>query len=69
MVAGSAAFLSVGAAGVVLMNGPQAEQGAAEAALVAEPRAAVAMAPEPRPEARVSQAVVPNASPSRRNPP
>ncbi|MGA0607924.1 hypothetical protein ACO2Q0_18190 [Phenylobacterium sp. VNQ135] len=59
MVAGSAAFLSVGAAGVVLMNGPQGgqgelkqaqlERGKGEASLAAEPRAAVAMVPEAAP--------------------
>ncbi|ACG79179.1 localization factor podJL (Polar organelle development protein) [Phenylobacterium zucineum HLK1] len=46
MVAGSAAFLSVGAAGVVLMNGPQGgEEGAPAAPIGESPRAAAAFAP------------------------
>ncbi|MFN3583378.1 Localization factor PodJS [Phenylobacterium sp.] len=53
MVAGGAAFLSVGAAGVVLMNGPQAEENASvqdarpAGAMPANPRAAAAVSPEP----------------------
>jgi len=51
MVAGSAAFLSVGAAGVVLMNGPQAEgESSVQAQLGSSPRAAVAIAPGPAAE-------------------
>lgn len=51
MVAGSAAFLSVGAAGVVLMNGPQAEgESSVQAQLGTSPRAAVAIAPGPAAE-------------------
>jgi len=46
MVAGSAAFLSVGAAGVVLMNRPQADQPTPAEVLGQNPRAAVAIAPE-----------------------
>jgi localization factor PodJL len=45
MVAGGAAFLSVGAAGVVLMQGPPGHPAAAEAA-AAPPRASVALAPQ-----------------------
>ena len=46
MVAGGAAFLSVGAAGVVLMEGPSATRHAREALpFEASPRAAVALAP------------------------
>jgi localization factor PodJL len=56
MVAGSAAFLSVGAAGVVLMNGPQSStepqaQGAPQASVNANPRAAVAISAGPAAEA------------------
>jgi localization factor PodJL len=48
MVAGGAAFLSVGAAGVVLMEGPAATHAAREALpFIETPRAAVALAPEP----------------------
>jgi localization factor PodJL len=51
MLAGGAAFLSVGAAGVVLMEGPRAgapqTEIAAQPAPAAEPRAAVALAPQP----------------------
>ncbi|THD81787.1 MAG: Localization factor PodJS [Phenylobacterium sp.] len=47
MLAGGAAFLSVGAAGVVLMEGPTAGSPQAEIASGAEPRAAVALAPQP----------------------
>jgi localization factor PodJL len=47
MVAGGAAFLSVGAAGVVLMEGPGAARQAHEALpFEANPRAAVALTPE-----------------------
>ena len=47
MVAGGAAFLSVGAAGVVLMEGPRQEpQAAALSPDAPAPRAAVALAPE-----------------------
>jgi localization factor PodJL len=45
MVAGGAAFLSVGAAGVVLMEGPGANRQAHEALPFEAPRAAVALAP------------------------
>jgi localization factor PodJL len=64
MVAGGAAFLSVGAAGVVLMNGPQAEEsasvqaGAQTGPLVGNPRAAAAVSPEPA-IAEAAQAVAP----------
>jgi len=63
MVAGGAAFLSVGAAGVVLMNGPQAEesasvQGAQTGPLVGTPRAAAAVSPEAAAE-QPAQAVAP----------
>lgn len=48
MVAGGAAFLSVGAAGVVLIEGPAASHAARDALPFAEtPRAAVALTPEP----------------------
>nr|MEA2799018.1 localization factor PodJL [Phenylobacterium sp.] len=48
MVAGGAAFLSVGAAGVVLMEGPRASRAAQETQpFAATPRAALALAPEP----------------------
>ncbi len=48
MVAGGAAFLSVGAAGVVLMEGPRATRQAQETqAFPATPRAALALSPEP----------------------
>ena len=48
MVAGGAAFLSVGAAGVVLMEGPRASRQAQETQpFEATPRAALALAPEP----------------------
>lgn len=51
MLAGGAAFLSVGAAGVVLMEGPAAKaplpEFAAAPVPAAEPRAAVALAPQP----------------------
>jgi localization factor PodJL len=48
MVAGGAAFLSVGAAGVVLMEGPAAGQAARQALpFIDTPRAAVALSPEP----------------------
>lgn len=52
MVAGGAAFLSVGAAGVVLMNGPQGEESASvqagpqAGAMAANPRAAAAVSPD-----------------------
>jgi len=46
MVAGGAAFLSVGAAGVVLMEGPGAPNHA-DLPYEASPRAAVALSPEP----------------------
>jgi localization factor PodJL len=50
MVAGGAAFLSVGAAGVVLMEGPGAARQAQEAhPFGLTPRAALALAPEPAP--------------------
>lgn len=57
MVAGGAAFLSVGAAGVVLMDGPQAKPEEATAIVEpqAGPRAAVALAPAARPEADASR--------------
>jgi localization factor PodJL len=45
MVAGGAAFLSVGAAGVVLLEGPGANRQAHEAPPFEAPRAAVALAP------------------------
>ena len=45
MVAGGAAFLSVGAAGVVLMEGPGANRQAHEILPFEAPRAAVALAP------------------------
>jgi localization factor PodJL len=48
MVAGGAAFLSVGAAGVVLMEGPGGAHAAHDALpFIGTPRAAVALAPEP----------------------
>jgi localization factor PodJL len=50
MVAGGAAFLSVGAAGVVLMEGPAAGHSAHDALPFAETsRAAVALTPDPAP--------------------
>jgi localization factor PodJL len=49
MVAGGAAFLSVGAAGVVLMEGPSANA----------PQAEIAAAPPPGPEARAAVALAP----------
>ena len=50
MVAGGAAFLSVGAAGVVLIEGPSATHSAREALpFVETPRAAVALTPDPAP--------------------
>jgi localization factor PodJL len=50
MVAGGAAFLSVGAAGVVLMEGPRASRQTQEVRpFQATPRAALALAPEPTP--------------------
>src|SRR5205085_5792837 len=45
MVAGGAAFLSVGAAGVVLMEGPEPAQQAALSPFGPAPRAALALAP------------------------
>ena len=57
MVAGGAAFLSVGAAGVVLMEGPAATHAAREALpFIETPRAAVALAPEPAAPASISAA-------------
>ena len=48
MVAGGAAFLSVGAAGVVLMEGPGATREAHETPTIeASPRAAVALTADP----------------------
>ncbi|WP_293370669.1 peptidoglycan-binding protein [Phenylobacterium sp.] len=50
MVAGGAAFLSVGAAGVVLMEGPTAGHAAHDALpFIGTPRAAVALTPDPAP--------------------
>lgn len=63
MVAGGAAFLSVGAAGVVLMEGPGGPGHARESApFEGSPRAAVALTPEtsaPQPAAIVAPAAAP----------
>jgi localization factor PodJL len=57
MVAGGAAFLSVGAAGVVLMEGPAATHAARDSlAFVETPRAAVALAPDPAPPPLITTA-------------
>lgn len=63
MVAGGAAFLSVGAAGVVLMEGPGGPGHAREAApFEGSPRAAVALTPE-TPAAQPAMIVTPVAAP------
>ena len=60
MVAGGAAFLSVGAAGVVLMEGPGASRSAHDLApFEIGPRAAVALAPESSLGAAVGSATAP----------
>src|SRR6185312_1166632 len=65
MVAGGAAFLSVGAAGVVLMEGPGVARQAREAPpFEGEPRAAVALAPEPLGPARPAAVAAPPPQPA-----
>jgi len=57
MVAGGAAFLSVGAAGVVLMEGPAATHAARDGLpFVEAPRAAVALTPDPAPPLPITAA-------------
>jgi localization factor PodJL len=70
MVAGGAAFLSVGAAGVVLMEGPGANRQAHETQPFEAPRAAVALAPATSapPASPIEAPVAPTAAPAATTP-